>query len=315
MSYLGNFSLLDAYLSARGVGWLDPSDPVTVGMDGNYVKMIYNKSVRGNPFRVRKDNIYASSDAVHGNNCTINDYTNNKNQQLKYVSLNGNCYLASNWDFSYENNTVYCVFRVAANGANHINDSIIAHANDWQYCALHPSQRSGAAGDFRGSMQYLTNSGTVEKAYHNKMSYVKTSGFIDPTVGWHLLKVKFFNGDVYYSIDNGAETISTVDYLNPDSPDWLDNKTYNLNENIMHNKIRYRSKQNGSFNREPSITNTTYWAQSLMLIGSNRGTAKYLKMDCGELICIPTSADDQISNYLINKWDIVSESNVFPEIP
>ena len=73
MSYLSNFSLLDAYLSARGVGWLDPSDPVTVGMDGNYVKMIYNKSVRGNPFRVRSSNIYTAATAAHGNNCTINE--------------------------------------------------------------------------------------------------------------------------------------------------------------------------------------------------------------------------------------------------
>ena len=309
MSYLANFSLLDAYLSARGVGWLDPSDPVTVGMDGNYVKMIYNKSVRGNPFRVRNNNIYNAPTAVHGNNCTINDYTNNKNQQLKYVSLNGNCYLASNWDFSYENNTAYCVFRIAPNGVNHPNDSIIAHANDWQYSAAKNN-------DFRGNMQYLTTSGNIYSAgWHNKMSYVKTSGFIDPTVGWHLLKVKFFNGDVYYSIDNGAETISTVDYLDPDSPDWLNNKTYSVNNNVMHNKIRYRSKRSSSANQEPSITNTYWWAQSLMLIGSNRGTAKYLKMDCAELICIPTSADDQISNYLTNKWDIVSESNVFPEIP
>jgi hypothetical protein len=281
-------------------------------MDGNYVKMIYNKSVRGNPFRVRtrvyegfSNGVRNSINPVHGNNCTINDYTNNKNQQLKYLSLNGNCYLASNWDFSYENNTVYCVFRIAANGANHPNDSIIAHANDWQYCALHPAQRQGAAGDFRGSMQYLTNSGSLLQAYHNKMSYVKTSqGFINPTVGWHLLKVKFFNGDIFYSVDDGAETISTVDYLNPDSMDWLSTATYTTNTNIMHNKIRYRAKRSVPANVEPNLNNSYYWGQSLMLIGSNRGTVKYLKMDCGELICIPTSADDQISNYLINKWDI-----------
>ncbi len=298
MSYLGNFSVIDAYLSARGVGWLDPSDPVTIGMDGNYVKMIYNKSVRGNPFRVRNNNIYTVPTATHGNNCTINDYTNNKNQQLKYLSLNGNCYLASNWDFSYENNTVYCVFRIAPNGVNHPNDSIVAHANDWQYCAAKNN-------DFRGNMQYLNSSGNLYSAgWHNKMSYVNTSGFINPTVGWHLLKVKFFDGDVYYSIDDGAETIATVDYLNPDSPDWLNNKTYSINNNVIHNKIRYRSKRSSSINREPSITNTYWWAQSLMLIGSNRGTVKYLKMDCGELICIPTTADDQISNYLIKKWDI-----------
>ena len=307
MSYLGNFSLLDAYLSARGVGWLDPSDPVTIGMDGNYVKMIYNKSVRGNPFRVREQRIYDFPTAIHGNNCTIKDYTNNKNQQLKYISLNGSCYLSSNWDFSYENNTVYCVFRVAANGVNHRNDSIMAHANDWQYCAEYflPGQNASTATvDFKGAMQYLKPNGRMQKVNHHKMSYLSAyPNKINPTIGWHLLKIKFFNGDVYYSVDEGAEGISTTDYLNPDSPAWLKNKTYSANNNVMHNKVRYRAVKT-SLNQEPSITNTSNWSQSLMLLGSNRNANQYLKMDCGELICIPTSADDQISNYLIKKWDI-----------
>lgn len=326
MSYLGNFSLLDAYLSARGVGWLDPSDPVTVGMDGNYVKMIYNKSVRGNPFRVRTrqygsqtNNVPNSINPIHGNNCTIKDYTNNKNQQLKYISLNGSCYLSSNWDFSYENNTVYCVFRVAANGVNHRNDSIIAHANDWQYCAEYffPGQNASTATvDFKGAMQYLKSNGSVQKVNHHKMSYLSAyPNKINPTIGWHLLKIKFLNGDVYYSVDEGAEGISTTDYLNPDSPPWINNKAYSANNNVMHNKIRFRARRSVPKNVEPSLNTSYYWAQSLMILGANRNANQYLKMDCGELICIPTSADDQISNYLIKKWDIVSESVVFPEIP
>ena len=313
---------MDAYLSTRSVLWLDPSDDFSVLKDSsNFVQNAYNKS--------SNSLLKNFSRAGSASGITIGNYTNQKGEALKYLSFNGQSLLESQWDYSYDNNTVYVVFTV--NQVTNAYQALIGHKRDWEY-------RAGGSTNFRGFMRYKplnAASGAWAEYRHDKMySTTARSGSIDVSQGWHLLSIRFAGGMISFSMDGGTEEFLPTQFNPPTfrrtpnnatkvpstslkstlTGDYDPSNSYLREDNVFHNSRRFIAAQNTQGN-EPNIANETFWYPSQLNICANHNQRQKLKADVGEMICIPTTDINPVANYLIKKWDIVSQRQTFPEVP
>jgi hypothetical protein len=313
MSYITNFSLLDAYLSTRSVLWLDPSDEFSILKDSsNFVQNAYNKSSNS---LLKNFKTGGSTSGV-----TIGSYTNQKGQALKYLSFNGQSFLESQWDYSYDNNTVYAVFKV--NQVTNAYQSLIGHKRDWEY-------RAGGATNFRGFMRYKplnAAAGAWAEYRHDRtysLSNYKGPNPINVSQGWHLLSIRFAGGMISFSIDgeveeflptqfnpptfrrtpNNATKVPSTSLKSTITDDYDSSESYLREANVFHNSRRFIAAQNTKGN-EPDISDETYWYPSQLSICANHKQTQKLKADIAEMICIPTTDINPVANYLIKKWDI-----------
>ena len=306
---------MDAYLSTRSVLWLDPSDEFSVLKNSsNHVHAAYNKS--SNSLLKNFKTTGPSSGVI------VKSYTNSRGRDLQYLSFNGLSVLESQWDYSYDNNTVYLVFKV--NQVTSKFQGLISHHKDWEY-------RAELNANFMGALRYKPLNaypGSWALYKHDKMYSNQSfprSGNINVGQGWHLLAITFRGGTISISVDGETEEFLPTQFNNklvrqPNNPtripvtdlkstlttDYYPNIAYPYEANVFHNSRRFirtnRSTQLANF--EPSISNSTYWFPSKLNICSNHNQAQKLKADIAEMICIPTTDINPVANYLIKKWDI-----------
>jgi len=312
MSYITNFSLLDAYLSTRSVLWLDPSDEFTILKDfSNFVQNAYNKSSNSLLKNFKRG---GSTSGI-----TVGSYTNQQGKPLKYLSFNGQSFLESQWDYSYDNNTVYAVFKV--NQVTNPYESLIGHKRDWEY-------RAGGSSNFRGFMRYKpinAAAGAWAEYRHDKVySSTETSAdSINVSQGWHVLAIRFAGGMISFSIDGSAEEFVPTQFNPPTfrrtpniatkvpstslkstiTSDYNLGTPYIREDNVFHNGRRFIAARATNGN-EPDISNEFYWYPSQLSICANHKQNQRLKADIAEVICIPTTDISPVLNYLIKKWDI-----------
>lgn len=312
MSYITNFSLLDAYLSTRSVLWLDPSDEFSILKDSsNFVTHAYNKSSNS---LLKNFKTEGSASGI-----TVGSYTNQKGQPLKYLSFNGQSFLESQWDYSYDNNIIYVVFKV--NQVTDAYESLVAHKRDWEY-------RAGGATNFRGFMRYkpLNAAAGAWAEYRHDKVYTTSkpnADSINVTQGWHVLAIRFSGGMISFSMDGAVEEFLPTQFNPPTFRRTPNNATkvpstslkstitgdydpgtlYLRESNVFHNSRRFIAARDTKGN-EPDISNDFYWYPSQISICANHKQNKRLKADIAEMICIPTTDINPISNYLIKKWDI-----------
>jgi hypothetical protein len=292
---------MDAYLSTRSVLWLDPSDDFSVlnHPGTNFIEYAYNKS--SNSLLKNFTQEGSSSSGI-----TVKSYTNSRGLGLRYLSFNGQSYLESPWDFSYDNNTIYLVFKV--NQVTNAFQSLISHHKDWEY-------RAGLAKNFMGRMRYKNNvnktfSGSDYVHDHMYSSSKRTANNnINVSQDWHLLSISFRSGSIFLSVDGRPEQVIPNTFPQIKSTvtgNYLTTKIFNYEDNVYHKAVRFirTNQQTNQAGFEPDVSNPRYWFPSKLNICCNHAQTQRLKADIAEMICIPTTDINPVANYLIKKWDI-----------
>jgi hypothetical protein len=145
--------------------------------------------------------------------------------------------------------------------------------------------------------------------------YVR-SGSIDVSQGWHLLTLRFDHQRINLSVDGGEEIPVPSSYPIAKSTfteNYSAGKPYAYESNVFWTNRRFirgpRFPGQGSLT--PIVTDdhqaelSQPWFTSKLVICANGSRQnKFLKADIAEVIALPTTSPDDISNYLINKWDI-----------